>query len=134
MKITKKETYGTIDYNEEDREILYCAYCARFNVRAILEYRQNYEASDKELWRECPNCKRIVPASSGRGASKLKGVVDPLDTPFDKASIAGLDNKRPRNAREKRRQELLKKANKELDSEIRKEILKGNEVDEGPKH
>ena len=130
MKISKKETYGTIEA-EEEHEIIYCAYCSRHDIKAILQSRSNYNATDKELWRECPNCKRILPASSGKKTSQLTGVVDPIDSVFDKANITGINNKRKRTLKEKYRQQILEKVNKETDSEIRREILKGNQVDEG---
>jgi hypothetical protein len=134
MKITKKETYGVAEHLE-DRSIDYCPYCDRLEPRThILQERSNYKERDKELWKECPNCKRVIPASSGKKYGQLTGVVDPIDSPFDRANITGLDNKRKRSKKEKYREELLKKANKETDSEIRKEILKGNQVDEGLKY
>jgi hypothetical protein len=133
MKITKKDTYSTIDEPEEQQEILYCAHCDRFGVTAILQHRPNYNKEDKELWRYCDNCKRIQPATSGTRRGILKGVVDPVDTPFETVNITGLENKTPKSYIAKYREQLLKKANKEKDSEIRREILKGMDIDEGLK-
>ena len=132
MKITKKDTYSTIE-GEEEQETLYCAYCDRFGVTAILQHRPNYNETDKELWRYCNNCKRIQPASSGTKRGVLKGVVDPIETPFETVNITGIDNKKPMTLSQKYRKQLLDKASKEKDSEIRREILKGNTVDEGMK-
>ena len=133
MKITKKDTYGIIGDEVEEKEILYCPYCSRFDVTAILEYRKGYNASDKENWRQCPNCTRILPASTGKKKGQLKGVVEPISSPFDKANIVGLGNKKPKSYMEKYKAQLLEKANKEKDAEIRREILKGMDIDEGLK-
>lgn len=134
MKISKKETFGVADH-PEDREIIYCPYCSRLEPRThILQERSNYKERDKDLWKQCPNCRRILPATSGKKESQLKGSVEPIDSPFDRADITGLGNKRKRTLKEKYRQSLLEKANKETDSEIRREILKGNQVDEGLKY
>jgi hypothetical protein len=134
LKITKKETYGIIGEDEEYREILYCPYCERFGQRVILQFRNNYEEHDKELWRECTNCKRILPATSGKKTGVLKGAVEPVDNRFDVINVTGIENKRPKNYIQKYKEQLLKKANKEKDSEIRREILKGMEIDEGFKN
>ena len=134
MKITKKETYGIIDSGNDDKELLECPYCSRYGITAILQYRQNYDAEDKERWRQCPHCDRVLPATSGRRSGRLVGVVDPVDTPFSEAKVTGIGNKKPRTYMEKYRKQLLEKANKETDAEVRREILKGNEVDEGLKH
>jgi len=133
MKISKKETYSAVKEDEEEREILYCPYCARLDFPALLHYRMNYNESDKELWRECDNCHRVLPASSGKKRGRLSSNIEPIDNVFDKATITGLGNKRTLSYMEKYKQQLRKKAAKEQDEEVRREILKGNEVTEGLK-
>jgi hypothetical protein len=133
MKISKKDSYGIIGDQVEEREILYCPYCSRFDVTAILQYRKGYNASDKEKWRECPNCTRILPATTGKKKGQLKGVVDPISSPFDTATVTGNENKKPKSYMQKYKEQLLDKASKEKDAEVRREILKGMEVTEGMK-
>ena len=135
MKITKKDTYGSIDSNIDPDDIKFCPYCYRANGDKFpLEPRSNYNLPDKELWSQCPNCRRVLPASSGTKTSQLRGEVDPIDSVFDKREITGLGNKKPRNLMTKYKKQLLDKANKETDAEIRREILKGNIIEEGLNH
>lgn len=130
MKISKKDTYSTGDI-EEETEILYCPYCSRYDIPAILHFRTGYNEVDKELWRQCDNCKRVLPASSGKKHSVLGSNVEAIDSPFDKANIVGIQNKTNKTYMQKYRDQLRKKAGKEKDEEVKREIMKGNEVTEG---
>lgn len=130
MKIHKKDTYGSID-NSGTGDIKFCPYCYRQGEKFPLEPRAGYDLPDKDLWSQCPNCKRIIPASSGTKTSQLRGEVEPINNVFDRREITGLGNKQPRDMKSRYRKRLLEKANKETDAEIRREILKGNIVEEG---
>ncbi len=133
MKISKKETFSAVKEDEEEREILYCPYCSRYDISSVLHFRTAYNEVDKELWRECDSCKRILPASSGKKHGRLSSNIEPIDNVFDKATITGLGNKRTLSYMEKYKQQLRKKAAQETDEEVRREILKGNEITEGVK-
>src|ERR1044071_6418180 len=120
MKIKKREI-NTID--EPETGFTYCQLCIKAPLykKVALTPRQNYEASDKELWRQCPNCKKIWAVYELKREARLEPTFEASDNPFDsQGKITGIDNKR------KRRSTSDIEA---LDDEIKRELRAGNTVE-----
>ena len=84
---------------------------------------------DRENWKQCHNCRQIVPIYEAKKESKLQDFVEVSRNPFDsKKSILGLGNKRPQNRYQKERERLLKRIEMEKDEDIKRELRKGNIV------
>lgn len=135
MKISKDRGIRALsDPIPETEKISYCPRCLKFGAQIILGERiyksdEPYRESDKELFRQCPDCGKIVPTHETKKESELEGFVETSDNPFDEGkSIVGLDNRLPKSKIQKERKRLVDRA-KEKDSEIRRELLKGNIID-----
>ena len=137
MKIsTKKGITALNDSIPEHEKISLCPHCIKFGFSIPLGERiykpdEPFRESDKELWKQCAECGLIVPTYETKKESELEGFVETSDNPFDEGKpIVGLENRKPKNKAQRDRKRLIDKANKITDSEIRKEVLKGNTVED----
>jgi ribosomal protein S27AE len=136
LKIKRKNTYGIIEGDSDDRpKISYCPRCLESGYYEVLGKRilmpDEEVPRDYDSWSQCPTCGLLLAKHEQKYETELEESVDTLDNPHDMGKeILGLDNKRPRTKREKERKRLLDKANREKDSEIRIEIVKGNVIED----
>jgi len=98
-QIIKKKSYGIIDSDVvEQQEVLYCPHCNRYGFQHLLvprEYKQGEPDTDKDLWRQCPNCKRLIEIYNVKAESELEPFIEVSTNPFDasRKTVVGNNNK-----------------------------------------
>lgn len=81
------------------------------------------------MWLQCTSCGRIYPVYEAKTEGILTGVVETTNNPFDEGKvILGMDNKKPKDLRQKERQKLLERIDKEKDEDIKRALRKGDLV------
>lgn len=129
MKISNKSRIGIVHEEDTNKEaIAYCRLCERFNIRAVLGPRQDYNERDADKWRECTFCRRIFPIYEIKHEGKLVGLLEPEVNPFKSTGeVSGLDNKIfDRTAMKK--EAIKKRIREEKDPEIKALLRQGFDV------
>ena len=132
-----KEVFGIINSDTEDQTTSYCTRCYDYDgsmeVLGDRLYLPNETIPNKEerdRWLQCSCCGIIVPKYSAKTESKLQDVTESSTNPFDDGNyVIGLDNRLPRNSRERQREKLLDEISKEPDAQIRQARLRGLQVE-----
>ena len=126
MKIKHKSNFGVLD--DSEKVTLYCPFCKKWDIDAVLGERPNYDLSDKEYWRQCTNCKRLITLHQGMQQRGFTTVIEPVLHPSlnEVERISGIDNKLPKQQSEMKR--LQEEIEKEKDPDIKLEKRRGNKV------
>jgi hypothetical protein len=126
MKIKHKSNFATVE--DSEKPTLYCPFCKKWDIDAVLGERPDYDLSDKEFWRQCTNCKRLITLHQGMQQRGFTTVIEPVEHPSLKEleRISGIDNKLPKQHSEMQR--LKEDIEKEKDPDIKLELRRGNKV------
>jgi hypothetical protein len=126
MKIKHKSNFDVLD--DSEKPTLYCPFCKKWDIDAVLVDRPNYELSDKEYWRQCTNCKRLITLHQSMQQRGIIGVLEPVMHPSlnEVERISGIDNKLPKQQSEMKR--LQEEIEQEKDDDIKRELRRGLKV------
>jgi predicted nucleic acid-binding Zn-ribbon protein len=133
MKIRKKGGIGILRDSEGREQVSYCPRCLEKGFHEPLGKRiykegEAYREGDEEKFRQCRACGLIVPSYETKKESVIKDRVDSGDNPFNTPKIVGVHNKDPKSRSERQHERLLEDIDNEIDPDIRRERLKGNQV------
>lgn len=108
----------------------YCEPCRNVGVYSIMGPRVNYSAEDKDNWRQCYSCGRVVAIHEIKIEGKLQDVTETYDNPFSSndGKIHGIGGERKFDitGKTQRKRKLKQGLFRIKDEDLRRELRKGS--------